>query len=132
MKNDKSGKTKGSEHVIIGGEDFTDTDPMARIVQASIGSEVISRYQINLVLKALRKVGDTDMFATTEDDVIKLHERVTVTLSAETSAMVLEEIERQRRECDWRDPQTPQALVEGYTREFCDAMSYDYIRMKRA
>jgi len=132
MTNDKSGKTKRGEKVIIGGEDFTDTDWMARIVQASIGSEVISRYQINLVLKALRKVGDTDMFTTTEENVVKLHERVTVTFSAEVSKMIRAEVERQRRECSWREPQTAEEIAEEQVKELCDAMSYDYVRVKRA
>ena len=40
------------EQVIIGGEDFTETDPFAHVVLEKLGNERFSRHIINIVLKA--------------------------------------------------------------------------------
>jgi hypothetical protein len=55
-------------------------------------------------------------------DIIELHERITVTFTAETSRLIRAEMERQRRQSTY-EPQTPEEFVEKEIRFHCEAMA---------
>jgi hypothetical protein len=64
------------------------------------------------------------------DNVVQLHDRITVTFSREVSRLIRQEIERQRRERPHRI-QTPLELAEEMVRSLCEAMATDWIEVRR-
>jgi hypothetical protein len=64
------------------------------------------------------------------DNIVQLHDRITVTFSPEVSKLIRIEIERQRRERPDRI-QMPEEIAEECVQFHCEAMATDWIEVGR-
>ena len=65
------------------------------------------------------------------NNVVDLHDRITVTFSSAVTRLIKAEIERQRRTRAPERVQTAQEIAEEHVRDYCETMATELIEVRR-